>query len=107
MSVYLFLAQRLSAAVLAPLVLVHLATILYVSGEGLTAAEILGRTRGSIAWGGFYGLFVVAAAVHAAAGVRVVLGEWTRVRAPVLDVAAAGFGLVLLGLGARALVAVL
>ena len=36
--------------------------------DSLSAAEILGRTRGSIGWAAFYGLFVVAAALHGAIG---------------------------------------
>ena len=39
---WLYMAQRLSAMVLAPIVLVHLLTILYAIRGGLTAAEILG-----------------------------------------------------------------
>ena len=42
--VRLWAAQRLSAAVLALCVLVHLATLIYAVRGGLSAAEILGRT---------------------------------------------------------------
>jgi fumarate reductase subunit C len=62
MSTRLYLLQRASAMVLAPLVLIHLAVILLAVQDGLSAAEILGRTQGSVLWGGFYGLFVVAGA---------------------------------------------
>ena len=41
----LWIAQRVSAAVLAVCVAVHLATIVYAVQGGLTAAEILGRKR--------------------------------------------------------------
>ena len=47
MTATLFLLQRASAAVLAFAVTVHLATILYAVRGGLTAGEVLGRTRGS------------------------------------------------------------
>ena len=53
----LFLLQRLTAMALAPLVLVHLGLILVASRDGLTAAEILGRTQGSTVWAVFYGAF--------------------------------------------------
>ena len=43
----LWAAQRASAALLALCVAVHLVTIVYAVRGGLTAAEILGRTRGS------------------------------------------------------------
>ena len=102
----LFALQRLSAKLLAPLVVAHLALILYAVHGGLSAAEILGRTRGSAAWGAFYGLFVVAIAVHVPIGVRNVVREWTRWRSRSLDVASAGLALGLLALGLRAVAAV-
>ena len=97
----LFLAQRVSAMVLAPLVLLHLGVILYAVRGGLSAAEILGRTRGSVLWGGLYGLFVLAAAVHGAIGLRAVLREWTR-RPRLADGAALLFAALALVLGFRA-----
>jgi fumarate reductase subunit C len=72
----LWLAQRASAAVLAICVVVHLATIIYAVQGGLTAAEILARTRGNAGWFAFYSLFVLAATIHAPIGLRPVLGEW-------------------------------
>ena len=106
MNLRLYLAQRLSAAVMLPLILVHLGTILYAVDAGLTAAEILARTRGSLFWGVFYGLVVAAAAVHAAIGLRSVLGEWTQLKGRALDATALVFGLIVAGLGARAVYAV-
>lgn len=103
---WLFVAQRLSAMVLAPLVLVHLGLIIYAVQGGLDAEEILGRTRGSAAWATFYGLFVVAAAVHAPIGVRTVVREMTAWRGRSLDLATVALGFVLLGLGLRAVIAV-
>jgi fumarate reductase subunit D len=70
MSLRLYIWQRLTAALMAPLVLVHVAVIFYASRKGLTAADILGRTRGSIMWASFYGAFVAAAAIHASIGLR-------------------------------------
>lgn len=73
--VLLWGAQRISAMLLALFVVVHLITVIYAVRNGLSAAEILGRTRGSFAWGGFYTLFVVAVAIHAPIGVRNILAE--------------------------------
>ena len=78
----LYIAQRLSAAVLAPLVLLHLGVMIYAIQGGLSAEEILARTRGSLAWGAVYGVFVIAAAVHAAVGLRNILAEWGGLRDP-------------------------
>lgn len=102
----LFALQRATALVLAPLVLVHLGLILIAVEGGLSAAEILGRTRGSVGWGLFYGLFVVAAAIHAPIGLRNVLREHTAWRGRTLDIAMWLTGVGLLALGARAVVAV-
>ncbi len=98
----LFLAQRLSAMVLAPLVLTHLGVILYAIRGGLSAAEILGRTQGSTGWALFYGAFVLAVAVHAPIGLRTVLSEWTPLPRRAADALAITFGLALLALGLRA-----
>ena len=102
----LFLLQRLTAMALGPLVLVHLGLVLVAIRGGLTAAEILGRTQGSVGWALFYGVFVVAVAVHAPIGVRNVLREWTGLSRRVVNLLALGFGVLLLGLGLRAVLAV-
>jgi fumarate reductase subunit C len=106
MNVRLYVWQRLTAAILAPLVLVHVAVIFYATQKGLSAADILARTRGSVAWAMFYGLFVVAAAVHAPIGLRTVMTEWTPLRPRACDLVAIAFGIVLLLLGLRAVAAV-
>ncbi len=72
----LWSAQRASAMLLAVCVIVHLITIVYAVRNGLSAAEILGRTRGSVAWGLFYAVFVAAVAVHAPIGVRNIFAEF-------------------------------
>ena len=102
----LYLLQRVSAMILAPLVLVHLGLIIYAVHGGLDGAEILSRTRGSVGWALFYGLFVVAAAVHAPIGLRNVLREWTGWRGRSLGWATAAFAGLLLVLGLRAVGAV-
>ncbi len=77
MTVRLYLWQRATAALMVPLVLVHIAVIFYATRNGMTAADILSRTHGSIVWASYYGLFVAAASVHASIGVRNVLTEWS------------------------------
>ena len=102
----LWLAQRLTAVILAVCVLVHLATIVYAVRGGLSAAEILGRTRGNAAWAAFYVIFVLAVAVHGAIGLRTVAAEWLRFRGPAAEVVMTlvGAGLALMGLRAVAAV---
>jgi fumarate reductase subunit C len=106
MTMRLYLWQRATAALMAPLVLVHIAVIFYASRNGMTAADILSRTRGSIVWASYYGLFVAAASIHAAIGVRNVLTEWSPLADRRAGLLALVFGLLLAALGARAVFAV-
>jgi fumarate reductase subunit C len=98
----LWLAQRVSAAVLAVTVSVHIATVIYAVRDGLSAAEIIARLQGNVGWLVFYLVFVVAAAVHAPLGMRTILAEMTPLRGWPLTIAAIAFGVVLAALGARA-----
>lgn len=102
----LWVGQRATAMVLAACVLVHLATIVYAVRGGLSAAEILARTRGSIAWGTFYSVFVIAAAVHGAIGLRTVAAEWLGFRGAAAEVTLAVIALALTLLGLRGVAAV-
>lgn len=106
LDVRLYLLQRITALVIAPLVLVHLVMMIVAVQGGLDAAEILSRTRGSIGWGLFYGLFVVAVAIHGAIGLRVVVHEYFGLRGAALDAFTSVTGLVLLFTGLRAVAAV-
>jgi fumarate reductase subunit C len=106
MNVRLYFWQRLTAALMLPLVLVHLAVIFYAARNGFSAADILARTRGSLAWAAFYGAFVLAVAVHIPIGLRNVLAEWTPLGARVRALLAIMFGMLLLALGLRAVAAV-
>jgi succinate dehydrogenase subunit C len=101
----LWVAQRASAGVLAVCVLVHLATIIYAVRGGLSAAEILGRTRGNAAWFAFYSIFVLGVAVHAPIGLRSVFIEWLGWRGKSRDVALLLFSFLLLVMGMRAVLA--
>ena len=102
----LYMAQRLSALIMAPLVIGHLAVMIYAVQGGLSAGEILDRTRGSLFWGLFYGGFVVAVSVHAAIGLRTIISEWTRLRGVMLNALALVIFAVLLVMGGRAVLAV-
>jgi len=101
----LWIAQRASAAVLAVCVLVHLATIIYAVQGGLSAAEILGRTRGNTAWFAFYSIFVLGVAVHAPIGLRSVFIEWLGWRGKSRDRVLLVFSVILLAMGMRAVLA--
>ena len=99
--------QRASAALLGIAVVVHLCTIIYAVRGGLTAAEILSRTSGSVPWALFYGVFVAAVAVHAPIGLRNVLSETLRWRGRSLDAAMLVVGIALAFWGSRAVYAVI
>jgi fumarate reductase subunit C len=80
--------------------------MIYAVQGGLSAGEILGRTRGSLFWALFYGGFVVAVSIHAAIGLRTIISEWTRLRGVMLNALALVIFAVLLVMGGRAVLAV-
>jgi len=106
LEIRLYLAQRISAAIMAPLVLMHLGLMIYAIQGGLDASEILARTRGSLFWGSTYGIFVIAVSVHASIGLRNIMREWLQLRGMML----ASLGWICFGglmfAGLRAVVAV-
>jgi fumarate reductase subunit C len=106
LDVRLYMLQRLSALFMAPFVLVHIAVMIYAVQGGVSTAEILGRTQGSIFWFLFYASFVVAVSVHAAIGLRVLAHEITGLKGFSLSVLTWGLCAVFLVLGARAVLAV-
>ena len=97
----LWVAQRASAMVLALCVLVHLATIVFAVRGGLSAGEILSRTRGNGAWLAFYVLFIAAVAIHAPIGLRTIFAEWLGWRGRSLYIAAALFAVLIAAAGLR------
>lgn len=105
MNLHLYMLQRITALLMAPLVLGHLAVMIYAIQGGLSAAEILGRTQGSVLWFLFYGIFVVAVSIHGAIGLRTVAHEWGGLKGVALDVFMWITGLGLFVLGARAVLA--
>ena len=106
LDVRLYLAQRMTAFLMVPLVLGHLAVMIIAVQGGLDAAEILDRTRGSLAWRAFYGLFVVVVSIHAAIGLRVVMHEHLRIEGAMLSALMVLAGIGSLVMGGRAVVAV-
>jgi fumarate reductase subunit C len=101
----LYLAQRISAAIMAPLVLLHLGLMIYAIQGGLDASEILARTRGSLFWGSSYAVFVLAVSVHAAIGLRNIMREWLQLRGVALSSLSWLCFVGLLGAGSRAIMA--
>ena len=99
----LWVAQRATAVVLALCVAVHLVTMVYAVRTGLDAAHVLARTRGNYAWAAFYCIFVVAAAIHGAIGLRTVAAEWLRFRGAIAEFVMVAIAI---GLGFAGLVAV-
>lgn len=95
----LWIAQRASAVILAVCVIVHLATIVYAVHGGLSAAEILGRTRGNAAWFAFYAVFVLAVTVHVPIGLRSIFTEWLGWRGRSRDAVLLLFAAALAGMG--------
>jgi len=106
LGIRLYLIQRLTALLMAPLVLLHLAVMIYAIQGGLSAAEILGRTQGSMLLGLVYGLFVLAISFHAAIGIRVIAYEWGAIRGVLLDWITGLLTVLFLALGSRAVYAV-
>jgi fumarate reductase subunit C len=106
LTVRLYMLQRITALLMAPLVLGHLAVMIYAVQGGLSAAEILGRTQGSVAWFLFYGSFVIAVSIHAAIGLRVVVHEVLGLKGVILDVFTWATAAGLFLFGARAVMAV-
>ena len=102
----LYMLQRASALLMAPMVLVHLFVIIYAIRGGVSAEEILGRTRGSVIWALFYGSFVVAIAIHGAIGLRVIVAETLKLRGAGLSALTWAVFAGLLVLGMRAVYAV-
>lgn len=102
----LYMLQRITALIMAPLTLGHIAVMIYAIQGGLTSAEILGRTQGSVLWFLFYGSFVVAVSLHAAIGLRVILHETFAVQGRALSVFTWSVCLILLAMGGRAVWAV-
>lgn len=106
LDVRLYMLQRITALIMAPLTLAHIAVMIYAIQGGLSAGEILGRTQGSIAWLLFYGTFVGAVSIHASIGLRVIVHETFGLKGAGLSAFTWATCLALLFMGARAVLAV-
>jgi fumarate reductase subunit C len=103
---WLYIVQRLSALILAPLVIGHLVVIMIAVRGGLSAQEILSRTQSNAVWPLFYGLFVAAAALHGAVGLRAMAREILPPRRALPETLALVFMAAVLLLGFRAVAAI-
>ena len=77
--VRLYVLQRLTALIMAPMIIAHLVTILYATRAGLTAEAILARVHSAPWIPLFYALFVVTVSIHAPLGLRKIFIEWCGV----------------------------
>ena len=102
----LYSLQRLSAVIMAPLVVVHLITIMYAVRGGLSAEEILARTSGASA--GIVVCGVVGGAVWGEdpGGERKMLIEWAGVKRRLAGWIAVMLGGIVFITGMRAVIAV-
>ena len=75
LSARLYILQRATALIMAPLVIGHIAVMIYVE-NGLSASEIIAYTR-QFFWTAFYGLFALVA-IHAAIGLP--MHEWAGLK---------------------------
>jgi len=98
----LWAIQRLTAAFLGVAVVVHLVTIMLAIRGGLSATEILERTRGADGWFAFYAAFALCAGLHGAIGLRNMAGEWLGLRGRGVDALWVGIGLLTAAFGIRA-----
>ena len=99
-------AQRISALVLALCVAVHLLVMMFAVRGGLSGAEILARTQGHWGFALFYGIFVLAVAVHVPLGLANIAREWAGLSSSAAWRLAQVLGWLLLLGGARAVWAV-
>jgi fumarate reductase subunit C len=102
----LYMLQRITALLMAPFVLGHLVIMIVAIQGGLSTAEILSRTQGSVFWFLFYGTFALAVSVHASIGLRVIVSEMFGIRSLFLNGFMWATGLTFFYMGARAASAV-
>jgi fumarate reductase subunit C len=106
LDIRLYMLQRITALIMAPLTLGHIAVMIYAVQGGISAQEILARTQGSAFWFLFYGCFVIAVSIHGAIGLRVVVHETFGLKGKALTLFTWMVGTVLMALGLYAVVAV-
>ena len=94
--------QRVTAAILAIAVTVHLVTLVNAVRGGLSGYEIVSRLSGHDGWLAFYAVFAIAAAVHGAIGLRAMACESPGFSPRLATAAAVAFALFVSWLGLRA-----
>lgn len=103
LEVKLWLAHRITGMALGVFVVIHLITVVSVIEGGLSASEIMQRTSGNLLMGIYYGLFVIAAAVHASIGLRTVAQEVLHWSGSRLDYVMLAFFVLLCAIGMAAI----
>ena len=103
---FVFVIQRVTGALLALLLIIHLITIMYAVQGEISVSEIIGRVRGNIAWIIFYGVFIVTVVVHATIGLRNILTEMTSLNRRLIDLTVTLYAAFTLVLGAEAIKAI-
>ena len=106
LDIRLYLLQRITALLMVPFVVVHIAVMIYAVQDGLSAGEILSRTKGSVFWLLFYGGFVLAASIHSAIGMRTIIFEWLGIKGLWLTGISLFIAVFLLYLGMQAVLSV-
>ncbi len=103
---FVFVTQRVTGALLALLLLIHLITIMFAVQGDLSVSEIVARVRGNVAWITFYGLFIIIVVMHAMIGLRNILTEMSNLNRRVIDLAVITYAAVTLILGVEAIKAI-
>jgi fumarate reductase subunit C len=102
----LYVLQRLTALIMAPLVMLHIYIMIVAVQDGVTTSEILARTRASLFWPILYAVFLAAAAVHGSIGFRNILHEMTALPASTISRLSAGLLILILASGAKTIWAI-
>lgn len=103
LEVKLWLAHRLTGMALGLFVTIHLITMIIVIQGGISAGEIMQRTSSNALIPLFYGLFVIASAIHGSIGLRTVALEVLKWKGKSLDMVIIGFFLLLCFMGMAAI----
>lgn len=102
LEIKLWLAHRLTGMALGLFVTIHLITMIVVIQGGLSAEAIMARTSSNFLVAIFYGLFVIAAAIHGSIGLRTVAQEVLKWSGATLNAAVLMFFLLLCVMGMMA-----
>lgn len=101
-----YFLQRLTGAMLAVCLAIHLVTVIYAVNGELSAAEIAGRVRGSTSWIAFYGFFMLTVVIHATIGLRNIFSELSDLGERTIGLISSTYAVIALILGFFALRAI-